>query len=348
VRDYRRKNWKNLTAKKLQNISELIEKFSKVKVLIVGDVMLDRYWWGSVSRISPEAPVPVVKLERTSAAAGGAANVAANVVGLGAETLLVGLIGNDPEAAFLSQILGASGISPDYLITLNNRPTSVKTRIIAHSQQVVRVDDENISPISEGEAARVFGEIEKVFNKADIVIISDYAKGLLTEKLLMRLITKGNSENKKILVDPKGKDYSRYKGATLLTPNQKEATEACGFEDFEENLVEKAGRTLLERISNDSVLITQGEKGMTLFQNDGAIYRFEALARNVYDVTGAGDTVIAALAVAIGAGLDFFEAAEIANIAAGLVVEQIGTTAISMEMLEGALTESSLLNALNF
>ncbi len=327
----------------MQNIKELIEKFSKVKVLIVGDVMLDRYWWGTVSRISPEAPVPVVKLDRTSVAAGGAANVAANVVGLGAQTLMVGLIGNDAEGKVLSEILEASKISPDYLITLNNRQTSVKTRIIAHSQQVVRVDDENVAPISQIEAELIFENVEKIFDEADIVIISDYAKGFLIENLLSRLITKCDSENKKILVDPKGKDYSKYRGATLLTPNQKEATDACGFDEFEENLVEKAGKTLLEKISTDSILITQGEKGMTLFQHSGESHRFEALARNVYDVTGAGDTVIATLAVAIGAGLNFYDAAEIANIAAGLVVEQIGTTAITLAMLEHALnTEKNL------
>jgi rfaE bifunctional protein kinase chain/domain len=325
----------------LQNTKELIERFSKVKVLIVGDVMLDRYWWGSVSRISPEAPVPVVRLERESIAAGGAANVAANVVGLGAETFLVGIVGDDSEAKDLAEILENSNISPDYLISLSNRQTSVKTRIIAHSQQVVRLDQENTSAISEIEAENIFEKIEKVFNKSDIVIISDYAKGFLVENLLSRLITKCNVERKKILVDPKGKDYTKYKGATLLTPNQKEATDACGLEESEKNAVERAGKILLENISTESVLITQGEKGMTLFQNDDEIHRFDALARKVYDVTGAGDTVIAALAVAIGAGLNFFEAARLANIAAGLVVEQIGTTAISREMLENALTEKA-------
>ena len=324
----------------MQNNTDLINRFSKVKVLIVGDVMLDRYWWGSVNRISPEAPVPIVKLEKTSTAAGGAANVAANVVGLGAETFLVGLIGSDFEAANLSNILEESGISPDYLISVGSRQTIVKTRIIAHSQQVVRVDSENNSPISSNEEQKALEKIQALLKKADIVIISDYAKGFLTEKLLARLITTAKAENKKILVDPKGKDYLKYKGATLLTPNQKEASDACGFEDFEVNLIEKAGKTLLERISTDSVLITQGEKGMTLFESDGRIYRFDALARKVYDVTGAGDTVIATLAVAIGAGLNFFEAARIANIAAGLVVEQIGTTAITVEVLESALAEN--------
>jgi rfaE bifunctional protein kinase chain/domain len=324
--------------KKLHNIKELFEKFSKVKVLIVGDVMLDRYWWGSVNRISPEAPVPIVKLDRTSEAAGGAANVAANVVGLGAETILIGLIGKDSEARFLSGILRETGISPEYLVASDDRQTSVKTRIIAYSQQVVRVDNENNSPISEREARRVLKSIENVLDETDIIIISDYAKGLVTEKLLTRLITFCGNKNKKVLVDPKGKDYSKYKGATLLTPNQKEATEACGFEDFEENLVEKAGRTLLDRVSTESILITQGEKGMTLFQKNGEMHRFEALARNVYDVTGAGDTVIATLAVAVGAGLNYFDAVRLANIAAGLVVEQVGTTAVTLETLENALS----------
>jgi rfaE bifunctional protein kinase chain/domain len=324
----------------LENTEQLIEKFSKVKVLIVGDVMLDRYWWGSVSRISPEAPVPVVKLEKTSVAAGGAANVAANVVGLGAETFLVGVVGNDSEAKVLAEILESSQIPANHLIALDNRQTSVKTRIIAHSQQVVRVDDENISQISQDEAEIVFERIEKIIEESDIVIISDYAKGLLAEKLLSRLITKCDSENKKILVDPKGKDYSKYSGAALLTPNQKEAADACGLEEGETYSVDKAGKILLDGISTEAVLITQGEKGMSLFQKDGKTHKFDALARKVYDVTGAGDTVIATLAVALGAGLNYFDAAKIANITAGLVVEQIGTTAITKEMLERVLHEA--------
>lgn len=323
----------------MQKINELIEKFSKVKVLIVGDVMLDRYWWGTVSRISPEAPVPVVKLDRTSAAAGGAANVAANVTGLGAEPLLFGLVGKDAEAEILAGILENSKIAAEYLMPLEDRHTSVKTRIIAHSQQVVRVDQEHIQPLDEAAARTIFERIEKSLPEADVVIISDYAKGLLVENLLSRLITTCKQNGKKILVDPKGKDYAKYKGATLLTPNQKEAFEASGLEEIDHHLIDRAGKILLETVEAESVLITQGEKGMTLFQNDGQTHRFEALARNVYDVTGAGDTVIATLAVAIGAGLNFFEAARIANISAGLVVEQVGTTAITAEMLAHALEE---------
>jgi D-beta-D-heptose 7-phosphate kinase/D-beta-D-heptose 1-phosphate adenosyltransferase len=323
----------------LQNTEELIEKFSKVKVLVIGDVMLDRYWWGSVSRISPEAPVPVVRLERTSAVAGGAANVAANVVGLGAQAFLVGAVGRDPEAAMLSEILEKTDISSEYLIRLENRGTTVKTRIIAHSQQVVRLDQEQTVSISQAEGNKIVSEVEQIIEQADIVIISDYAKGFLGETLLTRLITTCGLHKQKVLVDPKGKDYSKYKGATLLTPNQKEAADACGLEESETASIETAGRILLENVSTEAVLITRGEKGMSLFQKDGETFNFEALARKVYDVTGAGDTVIATLAVALGAGLNYFEAAKIANIAAGLVVEQIGTTAVNIELLGKALPE---------
>jgi rfaE bifunctional protein kinase chain/domain len=326
----------------LLNITELSEKFSKVKVLIVGDVMLDRYWWGSVSRISPEAPVPVVKLDKTSVAAGGAANVAANVVGLGAETFLVGVVGDDSEAEVLKSILEDSKISSKYLISIKNHQTTVKTRIVAHSQHVVRLDQENTHPINESDESRIYKVIENLIAKADVVIISDYAKGLLSDILLSRLITICRENDKKILVDPKGKDYTKYRDANLLTPNRKEAVEACNLEESEKDLIEKAGTMLLDKISTEAILITQGEKGMTLFQKEGESHNYNALARKVYDVTGAGDTVIATLAVAIGAGLDYFEAANLANIAAGLVVEQIGTTSITNVMLANAISEAQI------
>jgi rfaE bifunctional protein kinase chain/domain len=326
----------------LLNIKELSEKFSKVKVLIVGDVMLDRYWWGSVSRISPEAPVPVVKLDKTSVAAGGAANVAANVVGLGAETFLVGIVGDDSEAEVLKNILAKSNISSKHLISLKNHQTTVKTRIVAHSQHVVRLDQENTHPINESDESRIYKVTENLIANADVVIISDYAKGLLSDILLSRLITMCRENDKKILVDPKGKDYTKYRDANLLTPNRKEAVEACNLEENEKDLIEKAGTMLLDKISTEAILITQGEKGMTLFQKEGKSHNYNALARKVYDVTGAGDTVIATLAVAIGAGLDYFEAANLANIAAGLVVEQIGTTSITNVMLANAISEAQI------
>lgn len=316
---------------------EFLEKFSKVKVLIVGDVMLDRFWWGNVSRISPEAPVPIVNLENTSLVAGGAANVAANVAGLGAEALLVGVVGDDQEAALFPEVLRKSGIKSDYLVKIPDRQTTIKTRVIAHSQQIVRIDQETKNALTLEDEQKVWNNITNLIEKTRVLIISDYAKGVLTNNLLKRLITKAKKENLIILVDPKGRDYSKYRGATLLTPNQKEAAEACNLEEQGTDFVEKSGKHLLKNLAVDFLLITQGEKGMTLFQKNNKVTHLNSAARQVYDVTGAGDTVIAGLAVALAAGADFYEAAKIANIAAGLVVEQIGTTAITLKMLRAEL-----------
>ncbi|MGI8787282.1 MAG: D-glycero-beta-D-manno-heptose-7-phosphate kinase [Pyrinomonadaceae bacterium] len=313
---------------------EISENFSKVKVLVVGDVMLDRYWWGSVNRISPEAPVPVVNLENTSLAAGGAANVAANIAGLGAEAFLVGIIGEDAEADFFPEILAEQNVSADYLIKLSNRRTTIKTRVIAHSQQIVRIDQESKVKLSAEQEEIVWNSLSDLMNKVDIIIVSDYAKGAITENILSRLITSTNENNKSILIDPKGKNYLKYRGATLLTPNRYEVAEAKHLEDYEQTTIETAGEKMRSELSLKGLLITQGEAGMTLFEEKRRITHLPVTAREVYDVTGAGDTVIAALGVAIGAGASFTEAAMFANKAAGLVVGQIGTTAISLEMLK--------------
>jgi rfaE bifunctional protein kinase chain/domain len=306
--------------------------FSDVKVLIVGDVMLDRYCWGSVNRISPEAPVPVVNLDRTEVTLGGAANVAANVVGLGAKALLVGVVGKDSEAELFPKILREKGISHDYLVAIENRPTTVKTRIVAHNQHIVRIDQETAIPLTSEEENRVWNKISQIFNDANIVIISDYAKGLLTDNLISRLITLGNEQNKPVLVDPKGKDYAKYRGATLLTPNKREAFQATSFEN-----VEKAGHRLMQNLELKGLLITLGEEGMSLFESSDKAFKLNALARKVYDVTGAGDTVIATLSVAMASGYNLREAANLANIAAGFVVEKVGTTAIDIKELREAL-----------
>jgi rfaE bifunctional protein kinase chain/domain len=318
---------------------ELIARFSKVKILIIGDVMLDRYWWGSVSRISPEAPVPVVQLEKTSLAPGGAANVAVNIAALGATPRLIGVVGDDEEGKLLSEILNKSNISPDLLLKLEERPTTVKTRIVAHNQHVVRIDNEKTNFLRTEEEETLWLSIENELNNVDLVVISDYAKGLLSRRLLSRLITTARKNNKHILVDPKGKDYTKYAGATLLTPNRREAREACNFEDQQViDDVATAGKTLISQIGLQALLITQGENGMTLFQNGEAPVHFQTRARTVYDVTGAGDTVIAALAVAMAAGASLLQAAELSNISAGLVVEEVGTTTINQEKLLKALT----------
>ncbi len=312
----------------------ILERLANVKVLIVGDIMLDRYWWGSVKRISPEAPVPVVELRKSTFAAGGAANVAANVAGLGAKAFLAGSIGTDEEAVKLLRLLGELNVSGDHIDQNPSRPTSVKTRIIAHNQQVVRVDQEMTTEFSSRDQASVWEKIALVLPEVDIVIVSDYAKGLLSDDLLSRLIDAAKTNGKMVIIDPKGKNYQKYAGAALLTPNRREAAEACNLSEDLPDMVNVAGRRLLAELDLDMVLITQSEDGMTLFQREKDPIHLEAVAKEIYDVTGAGDTVIACLGVALGAGIDFAGAAAAANLAAGLVVEQVGTTAITREMLE--------------
>lgn len=313
------------------------EEFSRLNVLVFGDVMLDRYWWGSVDRISPEAPVPVVRLNKTTVTAGGAANVAANVSALGASVMLFGAIGNDEGGAMFPDILAKSGISDDHLIKLNDRPTTVKTRVVAHSQQIVRLDQESEGEFNAAEESIVQERLESKLAEADIIVISDYAKGVLTNDLLKFVIDFGKTNDIKILVDPKGKDYQKYRGATLLTPNRKEAAEACKLEENGQRVVEIAGEQLLREVETDAILITQGEDGVTLFQDGVAPLHIEALPRDVYDVTGAGDTFIATVAVALGSGKTLEESARLANIAAGIVIEQIGTTVINRtELIDSA------------
>lgn len=317
----------------LKNLELILEKIADTKVLVIGDVMLDRYWWGSVSRISPEAPVPVVSMEKTSILAGGAANVAANIAGLGAEVCLVGITGEDEEAKIFPEILRQGGIFDFNLFPLKHRKTTIKTRIIAHNQQVARIDQETTEPLTKKEVDKIFKQVQNFIKSFDVLIISDYAKGFLTGELCARLITLAGGKNKIILVDPKGRDYSKYKGATILTPNQRETAEACGLTDDSQNSAENAGKLLLKKLSLEALLITQGEKGMTLLQKGKKTSHLKATARKVYDVTGAGDTVIATMAVALGSGLGYQEAAEIANFAAGLVVEKVGTAVVTKDML---------------
>lgn len=314
------------------DLKQVLEKFAEVKVLVIGDVMLDRYWWGSVTRISPEAPVPVVNLQKTTNVVGGAANVAANIRGLGATPYLFGITGDDGDSEILRNTLEDLDISSENLFVVNNRPTTVKTRIVAHQQQIVRIDQESKQNLNNADEERIWKKVQNTLPQIDIVLISDYHKGFLSENLLLRLITQANSLGIKTLVDPKGKNYQKYKGATLLTPNKKEALEASGS-----GSVKDAGEILLSELNLDSILITQGEDGMTIFERGKDNTHLESLARHVYDVTGAGDTVIGTLATVLGTGSDLVMAARVANVAAGFVVEEVGTTSITFERLSRAI-----------
>lgn len=320
----------------------MIENLKSARLLVVGDVMLDRYWWGDVDRISPEAPVPVVRLRRSSVAAGGAGNVAVNAAGLGAKTTLVGAVGNDEEASVVRQVLEKEGIDPAELVTRDDSPTIVKTRIVAHGQHVVRVDQESDAedPVYalERETESALSHLDNV----DAVIVSDYAKGFVSDFMLRELFSGASARNIPVLVDPKGRDYARYHGATLITPNVREAADAAGLDGRSRNVATAAGTRLMETGGFHAVLVTQGSDGMTLFRRDFDPTHMPAHAREVYDVTGAGDTVIATMGASVAAGFGLEEAARLANLAAGVVVAQIGTTSIKFDELRSALTDAGI------
>lgn len=304
-----------------------------IEILVIGDIMLDRYCWGTVNRISPEAPVPVVRLDSTTVTAGGAANVAANIAGLGMMPNLVGIVGNDDDGRSFEMVLTDSNISKVNLITLDGRSTTVKTRIVAHGQQIARIDQETDKALNADQETTVLERIFQLIASSRVVVISDYAKGFLTDRVLSQIIEKARSHSIPVLVDPKGKRYSKYKGAAILTPNKREAADACSLDDNEENVVDRAGEMLLRDLGLDALLITQGEEGMTLFEKQRPPKHMSTQARQVYDVTGAGDTVIAAMAVGLASGRSFAEAAALANSAAGLAVEKVGTTIVTKEMM---------------
>ncbi len=311
-----------------------ISEFKHTSILVIGDVMLDRYSWGNVTRISPEAPVPIVRLNRQTSRPGGASNVAANASALGAKVQLIGMVGADQEADELRAAVIALGIDEPSFHTSPDRPTTLKTRVVAHNQQIVRLDTEDSRDISTVESESIVRMAEKSLDSADLVILSDYGKGFLTAETVQNIISLCGMRQKPILADPKGKIFEKYAGATVLTPNRREAAEACKIEETDPDLVQKAGTSLLESLKLDNVLITESEDGMTLFQQGLNSVHFDAATREVYDVTGAGDTVIACLGVAIAAGHSIEDAARLANISAGLSVQHIGTVAVSFDELQ--------------
>jgi rfaE bifunctional protein kinase chain/domain len=321
----------------------LVDSLRGHAVVILGDVMLDRYWWGNVSRLSPEAPVPVVEKQRSSAAPGGAANVAANVASLGGRPRLVGVVGADEAGGELSADLRRRDISDEHLVIASLRPTTVKTRIVAVSQHVVRVDEEDRSPVAQSVAARLAERTLALLAGAQALVISDYAKGTLGPELLQRVIRAARARHAQVVVDPKGHDYARYAGASLICPNRSEALAAARVSADEPDAVARAGHRLLESGIAETVLVTLGEAGMLLFERDGRPTAIAALARAVYDVTGAGDTVIAAVSLALAAGLSLEQAVRLANVAAGLAVEQVGTTAVTAAQLREALSSARAL-----
>ncbi len=316
----------------------IIPTFAKCRLAVIGDSMLDRFLWGKVDRISPEAPVPVVKLDRETRKLGGAANVAANIRALGAEVVLFGLNGNDEAGTWMNELLAERGIDSQGMVETKDRPTTIKTRIIAHHQQVVRTDREDDSPVADDYVDLLLKHLESM-GPFDGYVLSDYGKGVLTDDALRRCIALAQAAGRPIIVDPKNGDYSQYKGVTSLTPNQKEAELACALAITNEASLTKAGTLLLERTAAEAVLITRGEHGMALFGKDGRQHHLPTEASHVFDVTGAGDTVIAVYTTALAAGADFALAASLANHAAGVAVREVGTVAVTAEQLRSALSE---------
>jgi len=303
-------------------VTLLIPDFSKTHVVVAGDVMLDKYLFGTTSRISPEAPVPIVHVQRTDDRPGGAANVAVNLVALGATTRLIGVVGKDSAADSLESILGARGIDCDFH-RADDRPTITKTRVQSRGQQLIRLDQENVAELSDDS---LLDTLKAAIGDAGAVILSDYGKGALTD--VTKMIAMCRDAGVPTLVDPKGSDFSKYRGASLITPNQSEFEAVVGVCNSDEELVSH-GNKLLAELQLDALLITRSEKGMLLLETGSEPLFLSTQAREVFDVTGAGDTVIATLAAVIASGQDLSSAAALANIAAGLVVRKIGVATVT-------------------
>jgi rfaE bifunctional protein kinase chain/domain len=318
-----------------EKYKQILGALPGLRLAVIGDIMVDRFLWGRCDRISPEAPVPVVRVQQETLKLGGAANVAANLKALDLEVGLVGICGQDPAGDSLRGLLTDLQLATTGLVVCPGRPTTMKTRLIAQNQQVVRADMEDDSPLGAVQTAQVLERLQALGPVAGIVI-SDYGKGLLTDSLLAAVIGHARESGSVVVVDPKKGDYRQYRGVTSLTPNQREAELACAMTIHDPASLERAGRLLCERTEAACVLITRGEHGMSLFEREGAVHHLPTEATEVFDVTGAGDTVIAVYTAALAAGAGFREAAGLANHAAGLAVREVGTVAVTHRQLTDA------------
>lgn len=319
-------------------LSEALERFGDARILVIGDVIVDQFIWGSVNRISPEAPVPVVKVNREEFLLGGSANVLKNIYSLGGRGTLCGVIGADDMGGRLIDLVEALPSSPEGLIK-GERPTTVKTRIVAQGQQVVRFDREETGPPGRQTLAALIDYLEGHLHEFDAIIISDYSKGVVNESFMIRLhqlrraIIAESGKKLPLIVDPKPQNIHRFVGATVITPNNLEASLMSGMEIRDEQQLAAAARYIREEIDCQAVLVTRGESGMALLQEDDKLITIPTMAKEVYDVTGAGDTVVATLALGLVAGCSMQEAAVLANHAAGVVVGKVGTASVSLEEL---------------
>ncbi|WP_030540045.1 D-glycero-beta-D-manno-heptose-7-phosphate kinase [Sphingobium sp. DC-2] len=308
--------------------------FSFVRTICVGDLMLDRFIYGAVTRISPESPVPVIAIERTESVPGGAANVTRNIAAMNGECSLIGVIGNDKVG---SDLIGSlSEFDHVHFVPINDdaRPTIEKTRYVAQGQQLLRADHESVHSVSKSAEDRIYACAVEMLQSRDVLVISDYAKGVVTDGLLRRLIPAARLSGVPVIIDPKSSDLTRYAGATVLTPNINEARAATGMMITNDAEAEAAGLKMLAMAQCDAILLTRSEQGMSLFRRDQAPLHISASAREVFDVSGAGDTVVATLAIALGGGMTMDDAARMANAAAGLVVGKRGTATVSISEVQ--------------
>jgi len=326
--------------KQYEKLCEIIDQFTKAKILAVGDMILDRFVTGTVSRISPEAPVPVVDYVSESFKLGGGANAINNIAILGGKALAVGVIGTDEEGKTLKKLMYNSGIETKGIITID-RPTNIKTRIIANQQQVVRIDKEKIELLNSKYCQQIFNFVKTEIDDADAVLISDYDKGVITKKLLKNIIPLAKKHNKPIIVDPKDIHFLDYKGITIATPNLKEASYAAHIHPIDEKSIRNIGKLLLKKLQSEGILITRGKDGMTLFEKNGDETNIPTVAKEVYDVSGAGDTVTGVISLGLAAGATMKNAAIIANAAAGLVVEKLGPCTVTRDELKQQIMEIS-------
>ncbi|WP_133510614.1 D-glycero-beta-D-manno-heptose-7-phosphate kinase [Candidatus Thiosymbion oneisti] len=320
--------------------TEVFDRLADRKVVVVGDLMLDRFLWGRVRRVSPEAPVPIIELERETQSAGGAANVARNLSGLGLQVALVGVTGADPGRDLLLAELTTANLDSDGVLIARDRGTTIKTRVLGNRQQMVRIDAEQAAPLPERDRERLLAVAIPRLAQADVLLLSDYAKGVLTEDLCRALIAFARGRGLPVLVDPKAKDFSRYAGATLITPNRDELALATGVAAQDLDALIAAGSAMRETLNLESLVLTLSEQGMVLIDADGN-HRMLATAREVYDVSGAGDTVIATFVAGLAAGLGRVATAHLANLAAGIVVSKVGTAPIRAQELLAALNEEA-------
>jgi rfaE bifunctional protein kinase chain/domain len=325
----------------LARCQTLLHAMRGQRVLVLGDVMLDEFVWGRVARISPEAPVPVVEVERQSVHLGGAGNVAAGVRALGGEAVLVGVVGSDGSGELLRQAVVSAGVEAELQVADTGRPTTVKTRILAHNQQVVRYDREQADDIPPALEDRLVARVRALLPTVGALLLSDYQKGVITPRVTKAVLAAARRRGVPVLVDPKVRHFPLYRRVTIVTPNQLEAEQATGIRIRSEADLQRAGARILRLLGCDAALVTRGEQGMSLFQKDEPPRHIPTAAQEVFDVTGAGDTVIATLSLAVCAGAKLIDACRLANHAAGVVVGRVGTATASPQDVLDAVAASA-------